>query len=194
MKFLKPINDGKSINDKRVFILETEETIFDVSVKHYLIDEGDCLRLHYQVDDSKKLVETRYSVTSSDYLNEKEVIDIITMQFESTRLYNGLPRFGSPGFLTEEDFNKIISGIKSELDKNNDLANASTTPFINYLDSQSLNPKPSGHNKYSWLADCPFSNRKHFMMVSTKENTYGCGWCKKKGSQKDLEDYFKNKP
>tara|TARA_B110000503_G_scaffold114672_1_gene172430 strand:- start:481 stop:642 length:162 start_codon:yes stop_codon:yes gene_type:complete len=27
MKFLKPINDGDSINDKRVFILETEETI-----------------------------------------------------------------------------------------------------------------------------------------------------------------------
>jgi len=70
MKFLKPINDGKSINDKRVFILETEETIFDVSVKHYLIDEGDCLRLHYQVDDSKKLEKTRYSVTSGDYLND----------------------------------------------------------------------------------------------------------------------------
>jgi hypothetical protein len=32
MKFLETINDGKSINDKRVFILETEETIFDVSV------------------------------------------------------------------------------------------------------------------------------------------------------------------
>ena len=190
MKFLKPINDGMSINDKRVFILETEETIFDVSVKHYLIDEGGCLRLHYQVDDSNKLEETRYSVKSSDFLNKKEVIDIITMQFESTRLYNGLPRFGSPGFLTEEDFNKIISGIKSELDKNNAFA----TPFINYLESQSLNPKPSGHNKYSWLADCVFSNHGHYMMVSTKENTYGCGWCREKGNQIDLEDYFKNKP
>ena len=114
------------------------------------------------------------------------------MQFESTRLYSGLPRFGSPGFLTEEDFYKIISGIKSELDRNNDLANTSATPFINYLESQSLNPKPSGHNKYSWLADCPFSNHKHFMMVSTKENTYGCGWCKKKGSQIDLEFFYKN--
>jgi hypothetical protein len=31
------------------------------------------------------------------------------------------------------------------------------------------------------------------MMASTKENTYGCGWCKKKGNQIDLEDYFKNK-
>jgi hypothetical protein len=116
MKFLNPINDGKFINDKRVFILETEKTIFNVSVKHYLIDEENCLRQHYQVDDSKKLEKTTYSVKSSDYLNEKEVIDIITMQFESTRLYSGLPRFGSPGFLTEEDFNKVISGIKSELD------------------------------------------------------------------------------
>jgi|TARA_R110000796_G_scaffold39386_1_gene98306 hypothetical protein len=193
VKFLKPINDGESINDKRVFILETEETIFDVSVKHYLINEGDCLRLHYQVDDSNKLEKTRYSVKSGDYLNEKEVIDIITMQFESTRLYNGLPRFGSSGFLTEEGFNKIISGIKSELDKNNDLANAFATPFINYLESQSLRPNPSGNNKYSWLSDCPFSFHGHYMMVSTKENTFGCGWCKKKGSQKDLENYFKNK-
>ena len=73
MKFLETINDGKSINDKRVFILETEETIFDVSVKHYLIDEGDCLRLHYQVDDSKKLEETRYSVKSGVYLNKKDL-------------------------------------------------------------------------------------------------------------------------
>ena len=191
MKFLETINDGKSINDKRVFILETEETIFDVSVKHYLIDEGDYLRLNNQVDDSKKLEETTYSVKSGDYLNEKEVIDIITMQFESTRLYSGLPRFGSSGFLTEEDFNKIISGIKSELDKNNDLANAFATPFINYLESQSLRPNPSGNNKYSWVVNCPFSSHGHYMMVSTKENTYGCGWCKKKGNQKDLEEYLK---
>ena len=118
MKFLKPISDGESINDKRVFILETEETIFDVSVKYYLIDEGDSMRLHYQVDDSKELEKTRYSVKSDDYLNKKEVIEIITMQFESSRLYNGLPRFGSPGFLTEEDFKKIENLLEEFCVKN----------------------------------------------------------------------------
>ena len=191
MKFLKQSKGGTSIKNKQVFILETEETIFDVSVKYYLINEGDCLKLYFRVSDSNALSETTYSI--KDGINKKEVITIITTQFESTLLYSGLPRFESPGFLTEDDFNKIISGIKDELDQAIDLANASKNSFINYLESQSLNLKPSGHNKHSWLSDCPFSNQKHFMMVSTKENTYGCGWCKKKGNQADLENYFKTK-
>jgi hypothetical protein len=50
--------------------------------------------------------------------------------------------------------------------------------------------KPSGFNAHFWLADYPFSNMKHFMSISAKTDTYGCGWCKKKGKQITLERYF----
>lgn len=192
MKFFKTINDAKLIIDKSVFILETEETQLGILVKYYLVDEDDCLTLYTQVENFNKLDRTKFSIETAEYLNKEVVIDIIKKMFISLRFFNGLPQFESPGFLTKEDFNEIISSIKGELDKNNDLANRSKTSFIKYLNYQSLNPKPSGNNQYSWLADCPFSDSKHFMMVSTKENRYGCGWCKKKGNQNDLENHFKN--
>ena len=56
---------------------------------------------------------------------------------------------------------------------------------------ENLNPRPTGNTKYSWVASCPFAKGKHFIMVSTLNDDWGCGYCGKGGNQLDLDKWLK---
>ena len=107
--------------------------------------------------------------------------------------WNGEPRFNSAGYLNQEDFESIVSEVKKEINDLKKEGLKTANHFTDYLESQSLVPRPTGENKHLWLANCPFSGGSHFMMISTETNTFGCGWCKKKGDQKALKDYLTKK-
>ena len=193
MQVLKKDKDGTAVADRPIFILETEETMLGILVKYFLVPEAGCLQLYYQVEEEPTLYKAEESIPKAPFLDKKQVVALFRKKFESLRLFNGIPKFVSGGYLKETDFKAIILEITRVLAENNALAKSIKTPLLRYLEAQGLQPKPSGLDAHAWLAACPFSNKKHFMMVSSKTNTYGCGWCKKKGGQASLVAYFEGR-
>lgn len=188
--FLSFVNNQKTKRDY-VFILETEESMWDVEVRYYLKNEDGYLKLYTTNDNNKEFHDCNVSLIINDSLSKRDVIKLLENYFEKWRIYNGLPRFRKEGLLDEKEFYAIINNIKEKRDHYMRRAMELKTPFIDYLKKVNLDPIPDGENEHQWLAKCPYSKGKHHMMVSTKNDTYGCGWCKKKGSQSDLENYLK---
>ena len=173
-----------------VFIFETEETMWDVAVRYYLKKEGDLLKLYTTNDTNEEYFDCDESLKINDYLNKKDVIELLEEYFDKGQAFGGLPRFRKEGLLYEKEFYAIIDRVREKRDQNIKRAKELKTPFIDYLEKVNLYPIPDGKNEYQWLAKCPYSEGKHYIMVSTKNDTYGCGWCRKKGNQQDLEDYL----
>lgn len=190
--FLSFINNHETNRDY-VFILETEETMWDVEVRYYLKREDNLLKLYTTNNTNEEFYDCDASLKINDSLEKKDIINLLENNIEKWRTYDGLPRFRKEGLLDEKEFYAIIDSVKEKRDHYTKRAKELKTPFIDYLEKVNLDPIPDGKNEYQWLAKCPYSKGKHPMMVSTKNNTYGCGWCKKKGNQKDLEDYIKTR-
>ena len=190
--FLGFINNHKNSRDY-IFILETEETMWDVDMRYYLKKEDNLLKLYTTNDTNEVFHDCNTSLEINDYLSKKDVIELLENCFEKRRTYGGLPRFRKEGLVDEKEFYTIIDSIKEKKDHYIKKAKELKTPFIDYLEKVNLNPIPDGKNEYQWLAKCPYSKGKHHIMVSTKNDTYGCGWCKKKGNQRDLENYLKTR-
>ncbi len=50
-----------------------------------------------------------------------------------------------------------------------------------------LNPEPSATSSWGWSVRCPGTN--HSLMISTKDNTFGCGYCKRQGGPEELRAF-----
>jgi hypothetical protein len=174
-------------NSQELFLLETLETIFDASIYLYLIDGK---KLFYKTSKDGDYKESEYKLEFNLEINKKSIYNFLKGYFAYTIKWNGEPRFNSPGYLNQEDLESIVSEVKKEIKDLKKEGLKTANHFIDFLESQSLDPRPSGNGKYSWQANCPFSRGSHFMMISTETNTFGCGWCKKKGDQKALKDYL----
>jgi hypothetical protein len=172
---------------QELFLLETQETIFDASIYLYLIDGK---KLFYKTSKDGDYIESEYKLEFNLEINKKSIYNFVKGYCAYTIKWNGEPRFNSPGYINQEDFESIILEVKKEIKDSKKEGLKTANHFTEYLKSQSLDPRPSGDNKYLWLANCPFSRGFHFMMISTETNTFGCGWCKKKGGQKALKDYL----
>lgn len=53
------------------------------------------------------------------------------------------------------------------------------SPLIACAKSLRLNPQPSGEAPHQWTASCPRGN--HPIFISTRSETFGCPWCRRKG-------------
>ncbi|MDC1505886.1 hypothetical protein N8475_11925 [Winogradskyella sp.] len=190
--FLGFINNHQASRDY-IVILETEETMWDVDVRYYLKKEGNLLKLYTTNDTNEEFHNCDTSLEINDYLTKKDVIELLENYFYKWHAYGGLPRFRKEGLLDEKEFYAIIDSIKEKRMHYMKRTKELKTPFIDYLEKVNLHPIPDGKSEYQWLAKCPYSNGNHHIMVSTKNNTYGCGWCKKKGNQRDLENYLKTR-
>jgi hypothetical protein len=172
---------------QELFLLETLETIFDASIYLYLIDGK---KIFYKTSKDGDYTEAGYKLEFNSEVNKKSIYNFVKGYFSYSIRWNGIPTFNSAGYLNKEDLESIISEVKDELQALKKEGLITANHFTKYLESQSLDPRPSGDNKHLWLANCPFSGGSHFMMISTESNTFGCGWCKKKGDQKALKDYL----
>ena len=174
-------------NSQELFLLETLETMFDVPTYLYLIDGK---KIFYKNSKDEEYTKTGYNLELNSEINKKSVYNFVIGYFRYSIRWNGIPTFNSAGYLNKEDLESIISEVKDELQASKKEGLITANHFTEYLESQSLDPKPTGDNNYLWQANCPYSGGNHFMMISTETNTFGCGWCKKKGDQKALKDYL----
>jgi hypothetical protein len=97
-----------------------------------------------------------------------------------------------PGLLTIDELAEIVGAVTEEL-KHSALAaeegqrGDSAAPIIKLARELGLNPRPAGHNRSAWMADCP--RRSHTIMISPVSNGFGCGYCHRKGGPAELEAF-----
>jgi hypothetical protein len=96
-------------------------------------------------------------------------------------------RFLKAGLIDEDAFRKLRSGIEKELEENANSARQEETEIIRVARECALQPEPTGTSQNTWRARCPGTN--HPMYLSTETNSFGCGWCKRKGSARELRQF-----
>jgi 6-pyruvoyl-tetrahydropterin synthase len=171
------------------FVLETIETAWGLYIQyHYRITEDKYIQIAVSVEDDAPQIRAQYQLK---YSSVKENIKfVITEMFDANLLFNGYPQFHKSNTFSEKEFkNDLIEKLKNEKRLIYEKTKTNQTPLIKYLKEQDLEPNPSETNVGSWVAKCP-NGQKHFIMITTKNDQWGCGYCKKKGGLQDLQNWI----
>lgn len=182
------LGDISSITHEFQYFLETTETMWDEDFKYfYRVTDDNYIQLGYSLGDDEKSLIAQYKLRNKNL--KENIIFVVKNNIEAHSPFIGYPRFQNSSVFTKQEFEEIIATIKNEkfaISKNS-LENI--TPLITFLKENNLNPIPSGDTPTNWKAQCP-SGRGHFIMVSTKNDEWGCGYCCKKGKQAELESWL----
>ncbi len=93
---------------------------------------------------------------------------------------------GEGPLITMAAHQRIVGELEAEIDRNTREAEAQAEAAIIVLARQlGLRPEPAGKSPSAWYADCP--GKSHRLMVSSSANEFGCGYCRVKGGNADLE-------
>ncbi len=95
------------------------------------------------------------------------------------------------GIITEIIFQEIITNIECELNQNPQRARNNRSEIINVAKTLGMTPEPTGNGTNSRRANCPGTT--HLLYLSTKDNTFGYGWCKRKGGPDELRTFVKER-
>ena len=181
--------DGiKVVEYDLVPLIELEVTIFEARLEiFYRISKDNYIQLleRFLNEDLKILAQFKRTSLSL----REDIKGIVRKYIEASSLFNGQPKFLKGEYLTEVDFKQIIDDINKEYHRNNEEAIKNKTPLINYIASLDLDLRPKGDSSNNWISKCP-NGRNHFLMISTLNDEWGCGYCKKKGKLKDLKKWI----
>lgn len=117
-------------------------------------------------------------------------MSITKAYIKAFHLYDGFPKFINSIAFCEKEFKVLINDIKNENTKNRQLAFENETPLISLLRDNELNPRPSGNNANSWVAQCP-SGGNHFIQIVTSKDEWGCGYCNRNGKINELKQWLR---
>ena len=159
--------------------------------------------LSYWLDKSKavlhisKLDKKSGEIYKSDYpvSNVQEPDKVILSNYLIDLMSHKLNLWGTPNYLSSDIFSRdefnpyLDKGIEA-IRKKKDLAlqQSAENPIIEYCKSINLFPEPAESGMTNWEANCA-SKRNHNMMISTKSNTWACGYCYRKGTLLDLQEW-----
>jgi hypothetical protein len=106
----------------------------------------------------------------------------------------GTPVFVQSRIFSEATFDEMLKQGIILMDEKYDLAIKlnSENELIKYCKSIGLNPEPEGSSPTNWEANC-LSGGQHRLMISTKSNEWGCGYCKRKGDINSLREWYESK-
>ena len=166
-------------------------TIFDEEFNYfYRLTDDNYIQIAYSYSGSPIKIIAQYKLRFQDF--KENITFIVKNYIEANSPYNGYPTFYSSPIFTKQEFDTILNELKSERAAISKKSFQNITPLITYLKDNNLNPIPSGESPTNWRAQCP-SKRGHFIEVSTKTDTWGCGYCRRKGTQTDLENWLLEK-
>lgn len=100
-------------------------------------------------------------------------------------------RFIAGGIVGKAAFKGLVERIEHELDENARKAREVETEIILAARELKLNPEPTGKGSSSWRARCPETN--HPLYIDAATNSFGCGWCKRKGGPEELRAFVKER-
>ncbi len=178
----------ESIIDEFEYLMETVETMFGIEIQYlYRVTDDNYIQLASKMDGGELELCAQYKLR---YENLKEnIIFIVKENIEAILPYEGFPIFLNSVIFTKEEFDSIIKVMKDEKHAFMEQAKANETSLIVYLREQQLNPRPTGNNPNSWAAKCPCGGNHHIMIV-TKEDDWGCGYCNRKGKLPELKAWL----
>jgi hypothetical protein len=85
-------------------------------------------------------------------------------------------------------FAGIVGNLQARIDAREQAARSyADAPIVLAARECRLNPEPSGTSPIAWMARCPGTN--HSLMIGADTNTWGCGWCKRKGGPEELKAF-----
>ena len=181
--------DIKTITNEFEYLMDTTETMWEVQFKYfYRITDDNYIQLAFKMDGGELKLSAQFKLRSKHL---KENINFIVREHIEAHLpYDGFPCFIKSSVLSKREFEAIIQSIKDEKNRQAIMANAKQTPLIQYLKEKKISHEPTGHNLYSWVANCP-SGGQHHIMVSTENDEWGCGYCRRKGGIAELEKWLR---
>ncbi len=100
-------------------------------------------------------------------------------------------RFIAPGLLSKTDYDFVIGSIMDEIRSNRQESAKSKSEIISTAGELGLNPEPPFLSPGIWSATCPRTN--HHLFLSSTSNTFGCGYCGKKGGPSELAEFVKER-
>lgn len=105
------------------------------------------------------------------------------------RIGSGWPdRFLEKGVVDKDDFDQLCWQIKQDLDGQAALARQEVAAqILETARELGLCPRPTGTGPHHWQAGCPGTN--HHFYLHSGSNTFGCGYCKKKGGPAELREF-----
>ena len=172
------------------YLIEVEYEINGWEIEacyHYRITDDHYLQLISFSDDSPEIIKAQFKRTKASV--KENLSNLFRRYLDGARIYNGLPSYIDSAIFSKAEYDLLIQEIITVIKENQQKASAEKTPLIAYLERKELRPKPSGNNSISWVSKCP-SGGNHFLMVTTKPDAWGCGYCGRKGGIKELETWF----
>jgi hypothetical protein len=100
-------------------------------------------------------------------------------------------RFIASGLVSKGAYDVVISAINDEIAINRADAENQESEIIETARKLGLKPEPPFLSPWIWSATCP--GTRHKLYLSSKTNTFGCGYCGRKGGQNDLEQFVRGR-
>ena len=182
--FMNPVDFGESVFFRRID--STDElwvATWDVELKK------DYMEIEH---DKKELFEVfGCAVTApSEGTIKTACQNLLTHLFRARENYNYPSDFVREGMVSETEFNHIVQFVKDEIASYAQQAEENKSEIVETAEELSLYPRPDGSSPYGWIAQCPRTS--HHLYISTKSNTFGCGWCKIKGGSAELREFVQS--
>jgi hypothetical protein len=96
------------------------------------------------------------------------------------------------GIMDGTAFTEIVGNLKCRLDGRAAAASShGDSAIVLAAKKCQLDPRPSGTSPSAWMANCPGTN--HWLMIGADTNTWGCGWCKRRGAPDELRAFVKER-
>jgi hypothetical protein len=140
----------------------------------------------------KRMITGGCVAGAARYEAPREAVRILMDRLLRARIHFSGPRppYVS-GLLTSQEMTSMVRVFSNELRSNAIAAEAASLDpealIIKVARDLGLNPRPAGHNRTAWIADC--ARRSHFIMISPSHNEFGCGYCKRAGGPADLQAF-----
>lgn len=99
--------------------------------------------------------------------------------------------FIAAGIINKPQFDGLVGRIENELRENEQKAQDNETEIIKTARQLGLSPQPTGTGPSYWQARCPETN--HQLYINAAENSFGCGWCKRKGAADELRAFVEER-
>lgn len=162
---------------------------FDFSSQHELVIRrvDQCLIDNSQPEER----EIRFPINTS-IKNINELVDIfLTDLLLHNGNFYGVPYFDKSDIIDEEIFDHCKKRAGDIIDERTNKIRVAgeNHPLILLCHEHHLYPEPEGSSPYNWQANCP-SRRAHHFYLSTHSNTWGCGYCKRKGGLNELKEWM----
>ncbi|RLE19767.1 MAG: hypothetical protein DRJ65_19685 [Acidobacteria bacterium] len=187
--WLKKCGDVKAVPSDAEFLcaFELDLCIDEIPVSTYLRQTETRYELWTEWEDGCGVV---VSIPKKSSLKASPGV-LFDHYFRSIAGFERPGTFLRSGLVTEPEYTQIYATIKFEREAARREALESRTEIVDVAEELGLHPRPTGGGADQWMADCP--GTKHHLYVVSSTNSFGCGYCRRKGGANELRAFVEDR-